>query len=538
MSHNIDNVDAPYERLSSFAPSRADSPERRYSSDEQPPWDWHGEDHKDLDDRHAGPLTDVDVVAPSHLPPSPTSSVRSQPFGSHKLYHQHQYSKSASRTGTANRESRARRSTWLCINSAGIRTVLHSDKRGIIQKFKLGVPIRDMRLMDPNLLTSATAKILVRDNAIVVSVEHVRVIVTSDMVIMPQDGFEHNKLNQAFNSLLQEHIIEHAQEEQLRAAAAQRRHDAVMEAAMEGAAVEGDDAKSSDSSGFRHEVAPLPFELQVLETCIGDVCKHCDKLSKELESYANPALDALTRSVTTKVLEHVRKVKGRHQRLIMRVRALREELQRFLEDDEDMIKLCLSRKRDLERALASSGMQHAQHGGTTPFAPSSSIPIRRSSMQLTRDYSGSSPWVGGQSPPKHHMERTESGNFPGNFAEDESESVEAVENLLESYFMQIDTVYDRLTNIGEYVQDTEEFVNIELDSARNRLIRLEIVLTAGTFALAIFSLVGGVLGENLILPSSITQTVRDFFLVNLGTLGFCLLVFIAIMAYIRFRRLM
>ena len=71
--------------------------------------------------------------------------------------------------------------------------------------------------------------------------------------------------------------------------------------------------------------------------------------------------------------------------------------------------------------------------------------------------------------------------------------MEAVENLLESYFMQIDNAYDRLCTVGEYIQDTEEFVNIELDSARNRLIRLEIVLTAATFALAIFSLVGGAL---------------------------------------------
>ena len=55
----------------------------------------------------------------------------------------------------------------------------------------------------------------------------------------------------------------------------------------------------------------------------------------------------------------------------------------------------------------------------------------------------------------------------------------------------MDSAFDRLCNVGEYVQDTEEFVNIELDSARNRLIRLEIVLTAATFALAIFSLVGG-----------------------------------------------
>jgi len=50
------------------------------------------------------------------------------------------------------------------------------------QRFKLRVPIRDMRLVDPNLLTSETGKILVRDNAIVYSVEHVRIIITGDQV--------------------------------------------------------------------------------------------------------------------------------------------------------------------------------------------------------------------------------------------------------------------------------------------------------------------------------------------------------------------
>lgn len=74
---------------------------------------------------------------------------------------------------------------------------------------------------------------------------------------------------------------------------------------------------------------------------------------------------------------------------------------------------------------------------------------------------------------------------------DESESHEAVENLLESYFMQIDSAYDRLEAIGEYIEDTEEYINIELDSSRNRLLRLEIVLTAGTFGIAMFGLVAG-----------------------------------------------
>lgn len=48
----------------------------------------------------------------------------------------------------------------------------------------------------------------------------------------------------------------------------------------------------------------------------------------------------------------------------------------------------------------------------------------------------------------------------------------------------------------------------------------------------------GILGENLILPPSITQTVLNFAVVNGVTLAFCLLVFASIMGYIRYRRLM
>jgi hypothetical protein len=58
---------------------------------------------------------------------------------------------------------------------------------------------------------------------------------------------------------------------------------------------------------------------------------------------------------------------------------------------------------------------------------------------------------------------------------------------------QIDAHYDKLRNIGEYIEDTEEYINIELDAGRNRLIRLDIVLTAATFALAPFNLMAGAL---------------------------------------------
>ena len=57
--------------------------------------------------------------------------------------------------------------------------------------------------------------------------------------------------------------------------------------------------------------------------------------------------------VNTTNLERMRKVKTRHQRLYARVETVREELQRFLEDDDDMAKMCLTRKKEMERMVSS-----------------------------------------------------------------------------------------------------------------------------------------------------------------------------------------
>ena len=50
----------------------------------------------------------------------------------------------------------------------------------------------------------------------------------------------------------------------------------------------------------------------------------------------------------------------------------------------------------------------------------------------------------------------------------------------------------------------EKFIHF-MCCSRNKLIRFEIMLTTGTFSLALFSAVAGMLGENLVLPESITQ---------------------------------
>ena len=48
---------------------------------------------------------------------------------------------------------------------------MQADKRTLISKFELGIPIRDMRLLDSTLVTTSRGYIAVRENAIVFAIE-------------------------------------------------------------------------------------------------------------------------------------------------------------------------------------------------------------------------------------------------------------------------------------------------------------------------------------------------------------------------------
>lgn len=47
----------------------------------------------------------------------------------------------------------------------------------------------------------------------------------------------------------------------------------------------------------------------------------------------------------------MRRLKTKHQRLLSAVSTLRGELESFLKDDDDIAKMCLSRRADLSRDL-------------------------------------------------------------------------------------------------------------------------------------------------------------------------------------------
>lgn len=102
---------------------------------------------------------------------------------------------------------------------------------------------------------------------------------------------------------------------------------------------------SLSNSGSFQEDQQLPFEFRVLEIALEIVCSHLDSKVSDLERDALPALDQLTRTISVNNLEHVRSLKSSLTRLLARVQKVRDEIEHLLDDDEDMAQLYLTRRK-------------------------------------------------------------------------------------------------------------------------------------------------------------------------------------------------
>nr|CAB3493281.1 unnamed protein product [Digitaria exilis] len=228
-----------------------------------------------------------------------------------------------------------------------------------------------------------------------------------------------------------------------------------------------------------------PFEFRALEVTLEAICSFLDARTTELETDAYPALDELTSKISSRNLDRVR-----------------DELEQLLDDDDDMADLYLSRK------LAGASSPVSGSGGPNwfPASPTIGSKISRAS-------------------------RASAATVHGN-----ENDVEELEMLLEAYFMQIDGTLNKLTTLREYIDDTEDYINIQLDNHRNQLIQLELFLSSGTVCLSLYSLVAGVFGMNI--PYSWNDGHGYIFKWVVLVSGlFCAFMFVSIVAYARHKGL-
>ena len=120
--------------------------------------------------------------------------------------------------------------------------------------------------------------------------------------------------------------------------------------------------------------------------------------------------------------------------------------------------------------------------------------------------------------------------------EEKEDEEEEVENLIEYYLQQTETVHSAAEQLLENTRDLEESISVSHSSRRYEVSKLELTLSIATFAAALGALITGIFGMNLrsCLEMSITAFYLTCFLIFSGIGA----IFQAIMRYARKQKIL
>jgi magnesium transporter len=145
---------------------------------------------------------------------------------------------------------------WLRIDQNGETSMMSADKYKLTHK--LGVQGRDLRIMDPSLATGYPAAILCRDKALVVSLEHIKVIITTTNVLVmnPED----------------ENVLPFITELKMKLTQPTLAVSGSYPSALNELASKAAVSTSKSAAKFENLAAlQMPFELKALEVCLDSV---------------------------------------------------------------------------------------------------------------------------------------------------------------------------------------------------------------------------------------------------------------------------
>nr|XP_027187587.1 magnesium transporter MRS2-5 isoform X2 [Cicer arietinum] len=364
--------------------------------------------------------------------------------------------------------------SWIKIDQNGNSETVTLDKATIMRHCSL--PSRDLRLLDPMFIYPSS--ILGREMAIVVNLEQIRCVITADEVILMNslDGTVGQYRSELCNRLRRE--------------------------------------KSDD----------LPFELRALELALELTCTSLDAQVNELEMEIYPVLDELASSISTLNLERVRRFKGHLLALTQRVQKVRDEIEHLMDDDGDMAEMCLTEKRKRSDTYPSNDCFQTRtlSGNMTsksaPVSPERSLSGVQMLQRTFSSFGNSSKY----------------GSLSG--STDNDERIQPLEMLLEAYFIAIDHTLNTLLSLKEYIDDTEDFINIKLGNIQNRLIQFELLFTAATLVAAVFATVAGIFGMNF--ETSVFDYSTGFHLVLVITGIACVSLYFSLLFYFRYKKVL
>ncbi|CAK9878811.1 unnamed protein product [Sphagnum jensenii] len=416
--------------------------------------------------------------------------------------------------------------SWIRIDTAGNSHVLEVDKAAIMRRCDL--PARDLRLLDPLFVYPST--ILGRESAIVVNLEQIRCIITADEVLLLNslDNYVLQYVTELQRRLRTKNQVEcagfnwpspggqpisdsypgnHQHPNSFNKNNLEVSHPPMNQEVRHKVVNDGD-MFSGSSSEY------LPFEFRALEVALEAACTFLDTQAAQLEEEIYPVLDELTSKISTLNLEHVRRLKSHLVALTRRVQKVRDEIEQLMDDDGDMVELYLTEKKEQVALTSLDKMAYFNYNnmgaGASMSAPVSPVCSPTSTGQFQEKSLDK----------MHSFARSRQSHAS---SQNDEDRVEELEMLLEAYFVVVDGTLNKLTSLKEYIDDTEDFINIQLDNVRNQLIQFELLLTTATFVVAIFGVVAGVFGMNI--PIDLFDEPRAFkwILGSTGVAGFIIL---------------
>ena len=115
--------------------------------------------------------------------------------------------------------------------------------------------------------------------------------------------------------------------------------------------------------------------------------------------------------------------------------------------------------------------------------------------------------------------------------------IEAAEDLMESAFINLDQILRSLTLLAERIAGDELLVRIAMDSRRNELVQLELMVSNVSMAFGYVAMIGGIFGMNLVQTLWIGKSPRAFWsVIIVSAVGMVVLPLLVIW-YMRRRRL-